>query len=263
MLLVAYYSPMAAGGIVIATVGGFLLHVVPGTILILFSGVCWMVSPLLFALAPYGANYWAWVFPAMICATLAIDITFNVTNIFITSALPLRRQGLAGALINSILQLGIAFFLGLADVVNTYLGPPTAPSASPSQANVGPAALPNEGNPPVELRALMKGYKSVFYYEFALAAFAFFILVAFVRVGKQTSELTADEKNELEKELSGEQQEAAGVEEVEKESNREEGDAEDDKDESSGAPSPVSEGEERYYEDIHPAVRARSEDVTT
>lgn len=55
----------------------------------------------------------------MICATIGVDILFNVANIFITTNLSFKRQGLAGALINSLLYLGIAFLIAFADVVQT------------------------------------------------------------------------------------------------------------------------------------------------
>lgn len=64
MQLVAWFTPMAAGGCIIAVVGGFVLHLVPGTIMVLFSGVAWIIAPLLFAIAPQGAVYWAYTFPA-------------------------------------------------------------------------------------------------------------------------------------------------------------------------------------------------------
>jgi len=168
--LVAWFSPMALGGCIISTAGGLLLHIIPGQVLVVISGICWIIAPLMFAIAPPGANYWEYTFPAMICGTLAIDTTFNVTNIFITTNMPLKRQGLSGALINSVLQLGIALFLGFADVVAT---------ATQSQG-------------------LMKSYKAVFWFETACAGLGFFVLVCFVRISKQKSELTIEEKLVLE-----------------------------------------------------------------
>jgi len=171
--LTAWFSPMAIGGCIIATAGGLVLHIVPGQVLVVFSGVCWIIAPLLFAIAPIGANYWAYVFPSMICATLAIDTTFNVTNIFITTRMPLRRQGLAGALINSVLQLGIAFFLGFADVTATAVE---------------------------SKKGLRTAYKAVFWFEVGCAAFALVILVLFVRIARQKSEFTVEERLALEEE---------------------------------------------------------------
>jgi MFS family permease len=167
--VVAWYTPLALGGCIIATVGGFLLHLIPGSLLVLFASICWIIAPLLFALAPLGANYWAWIFPSMLCATLAIDTTFNIANIFITTSLPKRRQGLAGALINVLLQLGIAFHLGWADVVASQTA--------------------NQGE--------RQSYKNAFWYEVACAGVALVLLVGFVRIDKAKSDLTADEKEAL------------------------------------------------------------------
>ena len=86
----AWYVPMGAGGCVISIVGACILHLLPGTVLMLIGAGAWVGNSLLFALAPEGANYWAFVFPAMICATMGTDIIYNVANIFITTSLPQR-----------------------------------------------------------------------------------------------------------------------------------------------------------------------------
>ncbi|KAF8865988.1 MFS general substrate transporter [Acephala macrosclerotiorum] len=169
--VVAWYVPMALGGCLISTFGGFVLHLLPGTVLIIISGVSWIIAPLLFAIAPRGANYWAYIFPAMICATAGIDITFNVANVFITTSLPQRQQGLAGAVIMLLLHLGIAVCLGFADIVNTY-----------TVARLG----------------LRQSYHAVFWFEVACAATSLAILVLFVKIKKAGSDLTVDEKEAIE-----------------------------------------------------------------
>ena len=169
--ITAWFTPMCVGGIVIATVGGYVLHLLPGTMLMLISGLGWILTSLLFALAPEGANFWAYIFPAMIGATIGIDIAFNVANIFITTSLPARHQGLAGALINSILYLGIAFLLAFADITQTQT------------AHLG----------------LKRSYQSVFWFQLACASTALVIMMGFVRIRAAESDLTADEKSELKK----------------------------------------------------------------
>lgn len=156
---------MAIGGCIIATVGGFFLHRIHGTILILIAGTAYVIACLMFAIAPLGANYWAYVFPACICCTIGIDITFSVTNIFITTSLPLKQQGLAGALINSLLQLGIAFFLGFG------------------------ALIARE----TESQGTRQSYKYVFWFSLACAGTALLIMAGFVRIKKAKSAHTADE----------------------------------------------------------------------
>ena len=166
----AWFVPMCTGGLIISITGGYILHLLPGTLLMLIGGLGWVLPSLLFALAPEGANYWAWVFPSMIGATIGIDITFNVATIFITTSLSKKRQGLAGALINTLLYLGIAFLLAFADVVQTQT------------AHLG----------------LKRSYQSVFWYQLAAAVLALVILMVFVRIRSAKSEMTVDEKAAVE-----------------------------------------------------------------
>lgn len=168
--VVAWYVPMALGGCLISTFGGFVLHLLPGTLLIIIAGTSWIIAPLLFAIAPEGASYWRYIFSSMVCATVGIDITFNITNIFITTSLPRSQQGLAGAVIMLLLNLGIAVFLGFADVVNTY-----------TVGNLG----------------VRRSYHAVFWFEVACAAVALGILVGFVKIEKAESDYTVEERVEM------------------------------------------------------------------
>lgn len=168
----AWFTPMCTGGVIISVVGGYVLHLLPGTVLIMIAGLAWVGNSLLFALAPEGANYWAFVFPAMICATVGIDIIFNVANIFISTSLSQARQGLAGALIMSLLFLGIALCLAFADVVQT------------NTAHLG----------------LKASYQAVFWYQLGCSVLALGIMLGFVRIRKAKSELTVDERAEAERE---------------------------------------------------------------
>lgn len=170
---------MIVGGLVLSTAGGFVLHLIPGKALLVFSGAGWVGALLLFALAPLGASYWAFTFPSTVFATIGIDITFNISNIFITTNMPRERQGLAGGLINSILHLGITFCLGFSDIIQAAM---------------------------VERVGLWKSYKAVFWFGVAAASSALFLIGLFVKVEKAKSDLTVDEKRELEKAVLEERQ---------------------------------------------------------
>lgn len=168
--IAAWTVPMGVGGLILSATGGFILHKVSGTLLLLISCLGYVGSGLLFAVIPIGGNYWAYIFPAMICGTVAIDISFNLANIFITTSLPKARQGLAGALIYCTMHLGIAIMLGFADIVQTqtkHLG-------------------------------VRESYKIVFWFQTGLAIFGLIIALFFVRIENAKSELTADEIRSLE-----------------------------------------------------------------
>ena len=168
--VVIWCLPMVVGGFVFPIVAGVFLHLVSGTVLLAISGLGWIASPLLFAVMPQGASYWAFAFPAMIGATVGIDLTFNITNIFITTSQPTKRQGLAGAIINSVLHLSIAFLLGFADLAQVQTSD----------------------------RGRLHSYRVVFWFQVACAAMSFLIIVFLVRVNPAKSEMTADERQRLE-----------------------------------------------------------------
>ena len=174
LLTAAWFAPMCVGGLILTTIGGLILHLLPGRILLLISGAAFVLSTLLFAILPVDFNYWAYIFPSMICATLGIDITYNVSNIFITTSMPKARQGLAGAFMNSLLFLGIAVFLSFADLAVSE----------------------------TEDRGQRGSYKVAFWLATALAGAGLVIMFLGVKIGKAKSELTLDEKRELENELT-------------------------------------------------------------
>lgn len=179
ILTAAWFTPLAVGGVVLAIAGGLVLHIIPNKVLMIISSLGFVLSVLLFALIPDPATsgrstgfiYWAYVFPAMICGTIGVDITFNVTNIFITTAMPRRHQAAAGGLINSLLYLGIAFWLGIADLAVS-------------------ATVQSRGDD-------RQRYQIGFWTGLGLAI-ASLALVLTVKMGSAEASLTADEKAEME-----------------------------------------------------------------
>ncbi|RDA87455.1 hypothetical protein CP532_2781 [Ophiocordyceps camponoti-leonardi (nom. inval.)] len=187
LLAAAWFTPLAVGGMILAIGGGLVLHVVSNQILLTVSGIGFLLSVLLFALIPgpdEGKSnsfiYWAYVFSAMLGGTIGIDITFNVTNVFITTAMPRRLQAAAGGLINSLLYLGIAFWLGVAQ---------TAISATDERRRDGGPLDPQDQ------------YRIAFWSGVGLAAVALCLTVT-VRIGQATAVLTADERAEMDRDAA-------------------------------------------------------------
>ncbi|KAH6897376.1 major facilitator superfamily-domain-containing protein [Thelonectria olida] len=171
MTTAVWYTPLCAGGLLLGTIGGLTLHLLPGRLLLVISAVANLLCGLLFAIMPEDPSYWAYVFPSMLCATMGIDITYTVSNVFITNNLPNHLQGLAGAMINSLLFLGISFCLGVADIAvgqTSHLGQ-------------------------------RKSYKVAFWLAVGVAAIPI-ILLPFLRIGMAKSDLTVEERQRLEEE---------------------------------------------------------------
>ncbi|KAH7026284.1 major facilitator superfamily domain-containing protein [Microdochium trichocladiopsis] len=192
----AWFTPLAVGGMILAISGGFVMHLLSGRILLIISGLGFTVSCLLFALIPErtpsgpggsGSDgelqpsvdfiYWAYIFSAMVTGTIGVDITFNVTNVFITTAVPWKLQATAGAVINSLLYLGIALWLGVAELAVALSN-----SAYASRQGGGGAEMP-----------LREQYQIGFWIGVALGGLATLLFLS-VDIGQAAAELTADEK---------------------------------------------------------------------
>jgi len=194
----------------LAISGGLVMHLVPGRVLLVISGLGFTLSGLLFVLIPERASgsgpsidfiYWAYIFSAMVAGTIGIDITFNVTNVFITTAVPSALQATAGAVINSLLYLGIAFWLGVAELA--------VASANAGRVASGQAEMP-----------LREQYQIGFWIGVALGGLATLLFLS-VDIGQAAASMTADEK------LA--QAQADGLGEIARASSRVHGDNEEKK----------------------------------
>ncbi|KAF5685595.1 multidrug resistance [Fusarium circinatum] len=176
--VVAWYVPLGVAGLLFSIIEGFILHLVPGRVLLIISGLGAVGSQLLIALIPSGGSYWAWVFPAVIFSTIGIDLSTILMTVFVTTTFPTAQQGLAGSVINSVLQLGVAFVLALTDIIQS-------------------ATVDEEG--------LARSYKNTFWFGVGAAAVSLLILAIWGKVPKASSDLTADERAELMQEAIAEQ----------------------------------------------------------
>jgi len=181
--VVAWYVPLGVAGLLISILEGYILHLVPGKILLVISGLGAVGAQLLLALIPIGGSYWAWIFPATILSTIGIDISTVLMTVFMTTTFPSSQQGLAGGVINSALQLGIAVCLGLTDIIQ---------SATVEEVGLG------------------KSYKNTFWFGVGAGAVGLLLLVIWGKVPKATSDLTADEKEEMMRVAAREEEQEQG-----------------------------------------------------
>ena len=175
--VVAWYTPAAVGGLMLSILEGFILHLVPGRVLLIISGFGAIGAQLMLALVPIGGGYWAYIFPAMVFATIGIDLSYTLMTVFITTTLPSSRQGLGGGLINSVLQLGIALCLGFSDIIQSYT---------------------------FEEAGLGRSYKNTFWFGVGVASTSLVMMAICGKVPRAQSDLTADEKAELTRQATSE-----------------------------------------------------------
>ena len=173
--IVAWWTPIIIGGLILSTLVGFFLHLVPGCLLLIVSCLGAIGSELLVAQVPEGGNYWAWIFPSCLLGTVGIDFAYHPMSVFLTTQLPKAQQGLAVGLINSILQLGFALLLGCSDIIQSST---------------------------VEKSGLKKSYQNTFWFGVACIAIALVLVAVWGRITKEKSDLTVDEMMELQREVT-------------------------------------------------------------
>lgn len=173
--LAAWFAPIAISGCICGLVTGRILHRVPPILTLLVSGVAWLAAPLLLAFGDHSKGYWPFVFPAMICSTIGIDVTYGFTNLVLSSCSPLQMQALAGAVNSTTVNLGMGFALAITQVIQTA----------------------TEGQDP-SLEDRLRGHRNCFLFSAASAAIGFAVVAASVRVPKACLQSEGEENEKVE-----------------------------------------------------------------
>jgi hypothetical protein len=96
-------------GITTNVVAAFLLHLVPGNILMSIGVTCYAVAALLGATQPLNTIYWAMSFPAMriplvfaitlVIGVIGADLTYLVTSLFAATHVSEAQQSIASGIV--------------------------------------------------------------------------------------------------------------------------------------------------------------------
>ncbi|KAI2012194.1 hypothetical protein LOZ52_003831 [Ophidiomyces ophidiicola] len=138
-------------GILLNVTTGLIVHAVRIDYLILLTAVAAAISPLLMAIIDPKWNYWACAFWAVLLGPVGVDVVFTVAHLIITDIFPESTHALAGAVFNTIAQLGTS--IGLCAI-----------------AVISSAAKRSSGYPEDSPNALMTGYRAAFWTCFAMTA---------------------------------------------------------------------------------------------
>lgn len=186
--LALWYVPTALGGLILCIAGGALLHIVPIMALLLVSALAWIAAPLLLALCPLPMNYWAFVMPSMLCATIGIDLTFTVSVVFLSAVQPLKYQGLAGAVSSILVNLAMSFSLSISEI-----------TALEAEKSIGLPEPGSSGYASAKAEQSNWGFRAAFIYAAASAGLGLIITVLFVRISRSVvSEKPVDEQQSME-----------------------------------------------------------------
>ena len=136
-------------GIIINLTTGFIVHRVPAIYAVLVSSTLCAGAPLIMAVINPDWPYWYAAFTAQLLAPMSGDVLFTVGLIIVSDVFPVRTQALAGAVFNTVSQLGVSIGLTTMSVISATV--------------TDKLEAPEKHTP----EALMKGYRAAFWTLFA------------------------------------------------------------------------------------------------
>lgn len=155
--------PSLIVGMTVQLTTGFFIHRVPAFYLVVVTLILSAGGPLLMALINTSWSYWYDAFFAQLLAPLSIDMIFTVGLLVVTDVFPPRTQALAGAVFNTVAQLGASIGLSVMAVIASSV------SNNSKSRNISPQDK------------LMLGYRASFWTAFAWMAAASVIAVCGLR----------------------------------------------------------------------------------
>lgn len=78
---------------------------------------CFLTGQILLATTPVSQIHWAQTFVSLIVMPWGIDMSFPRGTIILSNGMPREHQGIAGSLINTVVNYSISMSLGIADTI--------------------------------------------------------------------------------------------------------------------------------------------------
>ncbi|KAJ7883424.1 major facilitator superfamily domain-containing protein [Mycena olivaceomarginata] len=169
----AWLVPFTVNGFIAACLVAALISRVPAQVIFCAGLVAVMIANILTMTAPVSGSYWAAPFVAALIAPFGPDMTFTAAQLVASNTVRRSEQGVAGSLVGTALNYGMALGIGLGGTVEAY-------------TNAG-------GTQP------LRGLRGAMYLGCGMAVLGISIVVFLVRVPKDKREGYDDEEELPEK----------------------------------------------------------------
>lgn len=130
LLKLRNYSPVWAGGtyftfaifgsIASITVGLSIKRVGPAVILFV-SMVAFVCGSIILSVTPAHQTYFRSCLGAMVILAFGMDLSFPAASIILSDSLPMQYQGMAGSLVNTVVNYSMSLFLGIGGTVERHI----------------------------------------------------------------------------------------------------------------------------------------------
>lgn len=130
VLSLRHYSPVWAGGTyfmfsiwgcVAAMTVGLSIKKVGPAILLFFSMIAFTCGSIILSVTPVHQTYFRSCMGAMIILSFGMDLSFPAASIILSDELPMQYQGMAGSLVNTVVNYSMSLFLGIGGTVERQI----------------------------------------------------------------------------------------------------------------------------------------------
>ncbi|CAO1632245.1 unnamed protein product [Sympodiomycopsis kandeliae] len=118
--VVAMALPAGVAGCVAAVLSIVILRKFGPHWVMLFAMTAFTTGSVLIATQPRYQLYWEQTFPSWAIMPGGMDASFPAASLIVASSLPPHRQGVAGSLVNTIINYSVALGLGIAGTVESH-----------------------------------------------------------------------------------------------------------------------------------------------
>lgn len=118
--MTARMSSLCVGGVYAALITAYLLPRIQTSWIMLISMSCYFIGNLLMVLRPVHQTFWAQMFVSLLFIPFGMDMSFPAATVILSHKLPREKQGVAGSVINTVVNYSISIGLGVAATVEYY-----------------------------------------------------------------------------------------------------------------------------------------------
>lgn len=108
-------------GTTAAFICAFTIKRIGAPVILFFSSIGFTVGSAMLSVTPVHQSFWKMNFGMEIVLTMGMDFSFPAASIILSNFLPMQYQGMAGSLVNTIINYSTSLCLGMATTVETQV----------------------------------------------------------------------------------------------------------------------------------------------
>lgn len=111
------YIPLLVLGVFAALIVGFFISKRNAPYIIFFAMVGFMCGLIFLSILPIDQTFWRLSFGQMFLLTWGMDFSFPAASLILSDFLPKEHQGMAGSLVNTVVNYSVSLFLAIGSTV--------------------------------------------------------------------------------------------------------------------------------------------------